>query len=373
MGKKVGILTAGSDVPGLNAAIRAFGKAAIHTYGMELLGFQDGFEGLYEDRTMPIQNSDLSNILTLGGTFLGTSRRKAPFARSNEDRAGQLDASIATCQRHQLDALICIGGGETQSIALDLAHRGLNLITLPKAIDNHVVGTDRSIGYSTATEIATEAVDRLHSTAHSHHRVIIVEIMGLDSGWLTLAAGLAGGADIILIPEIPYDVQKVADEVLKRNSDGKRFSIIAMAESARTSESVSFFEHTRRVNENLHSGDERAEVAARLKQIEDRTTGSTLLLANRLEHLTHLDTRVTILGYLLRGGAPVARDRVLAAQLGSLCADLVEQGKFGIMVGAQGDDAIAVPLEEVAGKINSVPLNHTWVIAARRVGTSFGD
>jgi 6-phosphofructokinase len=373
MDKKIGILTAGSDVPGLNAAIRAFGKAAIHSYGMELLGFQDGFEGLLTDRTMPIQSDDLSNILTAGGTFLGTSRLKQPAERQSQEEEIQAGAAAETYHRHNLDGLVCIGGRGTMQTALQLSRQGLNVITLPKAIDNHLPRTERSIGFRTATEIATEAIDRLHSTAHSHHRIIVVELMGLDAGWLTLAAGLAGGADVILLPEIPYDVQNVAAVVLARNAAGKRFSIIAMAESARTQESVKFFEHTRRVNESLRAGEARAGVASRLMQIEGRTAGSTLLLATRLEQITQLDTRVTILGYLLRGGAPSATDRILAAQLGSACADLVSQGAFGIMVGSQGDQTVAIPLEEIAGQVRAVPPDHPWIIAARRTGTSFGD
>jgi len=373
MAKKIGILTAGSDVPGLNAAIRAFGKSAIQTYGMELIGFQDGFAGLLADQTMPIVNADLSNILTAGGTVLGASRLKLPSRRPTVDDEAQAGIAAETYHRHRLDALVCVGGRGTILSALQLSRLGLNVITLPKAIDNHLPGTDRSIGFRTATEIATEAIDRLHSTAHSHHRIIIVEIMGLDAGWLTLASGLAGGADVILVPEIPYDAQKVADAVMARNAAGKRFSIIAVAESARTQESVKFFAHARRLNDTLRDGDEHAGVAARLEQIEDRTAGSTLLLANRIEQITHLDTRVTILGYLLRGGAPSATDRVLATQLGSGCADFAAKGIFGVMVGSRGDQTVAVPLEEIAGKVNAVPADHPWVNAARSIGTSFGE
>lgn len=373
MGKKIGILTAGSDVPGLNAAIRAFGKAALHSYGMELIGFLDGFEGLLYDLTIPIANADLSNILTAGGTFLGTSRIKPPAGRQTEEEEIEAGAAMETYQRHGLDGLVCIGGHNAMNTALKLSRQGLNVITLPKAIDNHLHGTERAIGFRTATEIATEAIDRLHSTAHSHHRVIIVEILSADAGWLTLAAGLAGGADVILLPEIPYDVQKVADEVSARNAAGKRFTIIAVAESARTQESVKFFQHARRVNEILRTGGQREEVAARLLRIEDRAAGSTMLLANRLRQITRLDTRVTLLGYLLRGGAPSATDRVLSTQLGAACADMVAAGKFGVMVGSQGDGAVAVPLDQVAGKVRTVPQDHPWVLAARRTGTSFGD
>jgi len=373
MTQHIGILTAGSDVPGLNAAIRAFGKAATRAYGMEIVGFQDGFEGLIEDRSMSIDSSDLSNILSAGGTFLGTSRREPSSSQQSDNEVELLQSALDTYQRHKLDGLVCIGGRETISTALRLSRQGINIITLPKAIDNHLPLTDLSIGYRTALEVATEAIDRLHSTAHSHHRIIIVELMGAEAGWLALSAGLAGGADVILLPEIPYDIQKIAAAVLERNRAGKRFSIIAVAESARTLESVQFFQNAHRVNENLRSGDDRAQVDNRLTQIEERASGSTMLLANRLEQLTHLDTRVTILGYLLRGGSPSATDRVLAAQLGTACADLVARQVFGVMVAARGEGTAAVPLVEAANQVKQVPLNHPWIEASRRVGTSFGD
>ena len=373
MPKRIGILTAGSDVPGLNAAIRAFGKTATQAYGMDLFGFQDGFDGLLDDRLVPIQSADLSNILSAGGTFLGTNRRSPGPSRKAERETELAQAAVAAFKHRKLDGLVCIGGHETMETALHLKNAGLNVITMPKAIDNHVPATERSIGFRTALEIATEAIDRLHSTAHSHHRVIIVELMGAEAGWLTLTAGLAGGADVILLPEIPYDIQKIADAVTERNNAGKRFSIIAVAESARTMESVQFFENARRVNESLRSGEQRVDIASRLARIEERAAGSTLLLANRLEQITQLETRVTILGYLLRGGTPSATDRVLAAQLGSACAAMVNDGNFGVMVAAKGDGADAVPLEEVAGKVKSVAPDHPWVMAARRVGTSFGD
>jgi 6-phosphofructokinase len=373
MQKRIGILTAGSDVPGLNAAIRAFGKAATQTYGMELIGFQDGFDGLVEDRSIHIQSGDLSNIISAGGTFLGTSRRKPISTLHAESEAELVRAASVTYNRHSLNGLVCIGGRETMNLAQHLTSAGLNVITIPKAIDNHIPLTDLSLGFRTALEIATEAIDRLHSTAHSHHRVIVVELMGLDAGWLTLTAGLAGGADVVLLPEIPYDVTIVADAIQERNSAGKRFSIISVAESARTLESVQFFENARRVNQNMRGGEEQSDVAARLAQIEKRAAGSTLLLANRLEQLTQLDTRVTILGYLLRGGSPSATDRVLAAQLGSACADMVSQNIFGVMVAARGENSVPVPLEQIAGNVKTVPLDHPWIQAARRVGTCFGD
>jgi ATP-dependent phosphofructokinase / diphosphate-dependent phosphofructokinase len=373
MAQRIGILTAGSDVPGLNAAIRAFGKAATNAYGMKLIGFQDGFEGLIDDRSMPIHNTDLSNILTSGGTFLGTSRRHPKNPQQPGHSEKDLQYAADTYRRHRLDGLVIIGGREAIDTGHQFAQMELNVITLPKAIDNHIPQTDFSIGFRTALEVSTEAIDRLHSTAHSHHRIIIVELMGAVAGWLALTAGLAGGADVILLPEIPYDISRIASAIQERNDAGKRFSIIAVAESARTLESVQFFQNARRVNDNLHSGEDRDLVANRLVEIEARAVDSTMLLANRLGQLTHLDTRVTILGYLLRGGSPSGGDRVLAAQLGTACAEMVSEGNFGIMVAAQGQDSRGVALKELVNQVNLVPTNHPWIQAARKIGTHFGD
>lgn len=373
MAKKIGILTAGSDCPGLNAAIRAIGKSARGAYGMEVIGFQDGFQGLIHDQTIDLEGGVLSNIITAGGTILGTSRDKPYEVTADNQIVDRSDAAMATYQRHHLDCLVCLGGRETQESAYRLMQKGLNIITLPKAIDNDVAGTDVTVGFDTALTVASEAIDRLHSTAHSHHRIIIVELMGQYSGWLTLGAGMAGGADVIIIPEIPYDTQKVADAILERNRAGKRFSIIAISEGALTKENVSFFKHSRKVNQMLRTGTERDMVDARLTRIEDRFTGNTMLLANQLEKHTGLDTRITILGYLLRGGTPSAEDRILATQLGSACVDLVQAGQYGVMVGINGRTTRAVALEEVAGKHKQVPLDHAWITSARHVGTHLGE
>ncbi|MCX7898378.1 MAG: 6-phosphofructokinase [Rhodocyclaceae bacterium] len=353
--KRIGILTAGGDSPGLNAAIRGVGKAALGHYGMEIIGFRDGFRGLAEDRTMDLSSGQLSGILTLGGTILGTSRDKPHKMMIDGERRDMTAAIVATYERHRLDGLVCLGGGGTLKNALRLKKAGLNVITLPKTIDNDVAGTDVTFGFDTAVAIAAEAIDRLHSTAHSHHRIIVVEIMGHRAGWLALAAGVAGGADVILIPEIPYEIDNVAAAIRQRVAQGKPFSIVAVAEGAIAQQDPSSVD------------DARADAA------ELVYAGRTLKLAKALEKKTGLEARLTILGHLQRGGTPSAADRLLATRLGAAAADFVARGKYGVMVAARGDGVKAVPIEEVAGKVKTVPHDHPWIVAARRVGTSFGD
>ena len=373
MAKKVGILTAGSDCPGLNATIRAFGKAARSTYGMTLIGFKDGFRGLIEDHTVDLSGDALSNILTAGGTILGTSRDLPHEFVVNGEKQDRTDDAVKIYKQNGLDALVCIGSMETQETAHRLTQAGLNLLTIPKSANNDVAMTDATIGFDTAQDIATEAIDRLHSTANSNHRIIIVEIMGKDVGWLTLGAGVASGADVILIPEIPYDIGKISDAILERNKAGKMFSIVAVAEGANSSELVAFFERSAKINRKVHSDEAQEQSQERMAELKKKYTGQTLLLANRLEETTGIESRITILGYLLRGGAPSARDRVLATHLGTCAADLVADNKFGVMVAYRDGDAVPVPLEDVIGKEKSVPLDHPLIIGARHVGTDFGD
>jgi 6-phosphofructokinase 1 len=372
MADKVGILTAGSDCPGLNATIRGFGKAARNTYGMELVGFRDGFRGLVHNHTGDLGGDALSNILTAGGTILGTSR-DIPQAMPEKGKTQDLtDKAVETYHQHNLDALVCIGGRETQVAALRLKQGGLNVLTLPKSADNDVAMTDTTIGFDTAKDIATEAIDRLHSTANSNHRIIIVEVMGRDVGWLTLGAGIAAGADVILIPEIPYDIAKISKAIMERNQAGKMFSIVAVAEGATSSELVAFFERSiKRGRKENHHMDEQP--MAQMEDLKRKYGGQTLMLANRLEETTALESRITILGYLLRGGAPSASDRVLATQLGTKAADLIVEDQFGFMVGYRHGGATCVPLEDVAGKEKKVPLDHAWIASARHVGTALGD
>jgi 6-phosphofructokinase 1 len=272
-----------------------------------------------------------------------------------------------------LHALVCLGGGGTQRNALRLAQMGMNVITLPKTIDNDVALTDATFGFDTALGIATEAIDRLHSTAHSHHRIVVAEIMGHRAGWLALGAGIAGGADVILIPEIPYDVGLIAQAIRRRSKHGTNFSIVAVAEGAMSREDARAFHTAEEKLEKARSKVERQASKLELQSLEAEHTGNTLRLARQLEQLTKLESRVTILGYVQRGGTPSAADRLLATRLGTACADLIQEGVFGVMVAARGDGAVPVPLEKVAGKIRTVPLDHPWLDSARRVGTCLGD
>jgi len=373
MKKKIGLLTSGSDLPGLNAAIRAIGKTA-RSRDMEVIGFQDGFYGLIHNQYTHIEPSQLSGILTTGGTILGTSRDAPHQMVVNNKVVDMTDDAIKTYHKHGLSALVCLGGRETHESAHLLSQQGLNIITLPKALDNHIAMTDTSVGYDTALGVAAEAIDRLHSTAHSHHRIIIVEIMGHDSGWLTLGAGIAGGADVILIPEMPFEVEKVAEAILARNKENKRFSIIAVAEGAKPRDYFEFHERLRRENERKRTGADRKVVEAQLDRAESRyIMDNAALLDSRLATLTGLETRITILGYLLRGGVPSAVDRLLATQLGTACISLITSGQFGVMASVQGDNIVPVPLEQVVNKTKRVPPDHPWLASARELGTCMGD
>ncbi len=373
MTKKIGILTAGSDCPGLNAAIRAIGKAAQGTYGMEIVGFQDGFHGLIEDHTLQIGGTALSGILTAGGTILGTSSENTSDSIPADDQPEAIEKALKTFKKHRLDALVCIGGGGTQAFARRLSQAGLKIVTLPKSVDNDVELTETTIGFSTALEIATQSIDRLHSTAYSHHRIIIVEVMGRHTGWLTLGSGIAGGADVILTPEIPYVIQSVAESIMRRNKAGKSFSIIAVAEGIITQEEVAFEQRLRQMSERGRDPAEQVEINARLEKIQSQRTDTTFQVSNQLRTLTGLETRITILGYVLRGGAPSAGDRILATRLGTACLSAIDQGQFGVMIAARGDQMQAVSLDQITHRHKSVPYDHPWMESARRVGTCLGD
>ena len=371
--KRIGILTAGGDSPGLNAAIRGVGKAAHGHYGMQVIGFRDGFRGLVENKRVDLDHSGLSGILTIGGTILGTSRDKPHRMVVNgrtRDMTGVIKANL---KKWGIDCLVCLGGGGTQKNAYRLQQAGINVITLPKTIDNDVAMTDATFGYATALDIATSAIDRLHSTAHSHHRIIVAEIMGHRAGWLTLGAGLAGGADVILIPEIPYDVERIAAAIGRRSKHGSNFSIVAVAEGAVSKNDARVFSIAEKTLKRAKTLNEKLEAKREIAALDVRHQGNTLRLATQLEELTRLESRVTILGYVQRGGAPCAEDRILATRLGTACADLINAGHFGVMVAARGDNTEPIPLEQVAGKHKLVPTDHSWVESARRVGTCLGD
>lgn len=373
----IGILTSGGDTPGLNAAIRGIGKAAINTHEMSVIGFRDGFKGLMQNRSIRLDRQALSGILTLGGTILGTSREKPHKMEVGGQQMDMTAAILENIDAHHLDALICLGGGGTQKNALRLHEAGAPIITLPKTIDKDVWGTDTTFGFDTALGIATDAIDRLHSTAHSHHRIVVVELMGHNAGWLALGAGLAGGADVILIPEIPYDIDAIAQTVLQRRAAGSTFSIIAVSEGA-----VSVEEHkmTLDIENRLAEtkGDEskageRAAAKAEMEVIEAHRHDATGRLSRRLEDMTGLEARVTILGHVQRGGTPSAQDRLLATRLGTAAADCAAKGTTGVMVATVNGEAVPVPLEEVAGKRAVVPSDHPWIKTARNLGIGLGD
>ena len=359
----IGILTSGGDCPGLNAVIRAVVRTVAHQ-GVEVFGFLEGFTGLVENRFLKLTAEDCSGLLTVGGTILRTSRNKphkmpAPDG-SFRDMTG---AAIETYRRLNLDCLVCLGGGGTQKSAYHLMKvGGLNVVTVPKTIDNDVYGTDTCFGYDTGMAIAAEAIDRLHTTASSHHRVMIVEVMGHNAGWLALGAGVAAGADVILIPEIPYSIESVAESLLERMRHGKRFSIVTVAEGAIS------IEQAKQAAKNA-----KGKGSGKKSDTSPGRPSVSIDLAEHLQEVTGLETRITSLGYLQRGGIPTPTDRLLCTAFGTRCAQFVLERRFGIMVAKRGDDFVPVPLSEVAGKRRTVPLDHPMIMAARAVNTCLGD
>ena len=403
MGKKpkvrcIGILTSGGDCPGLNAAIRAIVKAATAEHGMKALGFLDGFRGLVENRTIPLDNASVSGILTRGGTILGTSRDKPHKMPMGGEILDMTAVAVQNARRLEVDCLVCLGGGGTQKNAARLAREGLPVVTLPKTIDNDVAGTDFSFGFDTAMGIATEAVDRLHTTATSHHRIIVCEIMGHRAGWLTLGAGIAGGADVILIPEIPYDLRTVSEYLLERRRSGKRFSIVAVAEGARSREEAREAEQAEKKEKKEKAREERKERKRKdgkvsawkdetragqplvVRKVRDEVQAYHVVqepmasrIARQLQERTGTEARVTSLGHVLRGGVPSAFDRMLCTLLGTRAVELMDEGETDVMVAYRGAECHPVPLEKVAGRRKEVPPDHPFVRSARLVGTCFGD
>ncbi|HOY51215.1 MAG: 6-phosphofructokinase [Prolixibacteraceae bacterium] len=336
--KKIGILTAGGDCPGLNAAIRGVGKTAIVEFGMEVIGFRAGYSGLIHNDYLELKESQLSGILTLGGTILGTSREK-PFKNGGADAHDKPDTILQNYNDLGLDALVCIGGNGTMKTANMLSKQGLNVVGIPKTIDNDVWGTDITFGFESAVEIATEAIDRLHTTANSHQRVMIIEVMGHNAGWLALYAGTAGGGDIILLPELPYNLRSVCKKVESRYEENKPYSIVVVAEG--------------------------------IERPEKRTAAN--YIAEAIGTYTGLETRETVLGYIQRGGSPSPFDRILATRYGSFAAQCIADGNFGTMVSVIDNKTVAVPLSEVGGKTRLVRPDDPLVTIARRMGISFGD
>ncbi|MFO7822135.1 MAG: ATP-dependent 6-phosphofructokinase [Lentisphaeria bacterium] len=373
MPKHIGILTSGGDCPGLNAAIRSLVRAGEHNGKMRFTGFMDGFRGLAFDRTLALTGDRLSGILTDGGTVLGTSRDKPHKMSADGEKVDMTEAICETYKRHKIDTLVCIGGGGTQKNARRLMKVGLNVVTLPKTIDNDIARTDTSIGYDTARSIATESIDRLHSTATSHNRVITVEIMGHRAGWLTLESGIAGGADIILLPEVPYDLAKVSEAVKARTVAGKRFSIVAVAEGAMSLDDAARIKDLVKSKKEADNKSEKRKISLQLEKIHAEHVDHTVKLTSDLESMTGQESRLSILGHLQRGGAPSAFDRILATRLGARCIQVIEDGETGVMVAVQGDKLKTVSLDKVAGNKNFVPVDHPLIIAARDLGTCFGD
>jgi 6-phosphofructokinase 1 len=369
----VGVLTAGGDTPGLNAALRGLGKSASYVYDLQLIGFYDGFRGLLHDRHIVLNESALSGILTIGGTILGTSRDKPQKMLVGGKVEDMRDAMVETYKKHHLDMLVCIGGGGTQKNAYSLMEKGLNILTLPKTIDNDIANTDVTLGFDTALGIATEAIDRLHSTAHSHHRIIIVEIMGHNAGWLALGAGVAGGADVILVPEIPYQAESIAEAILERSQSGKHFSIVAVSEGAMTKKDRKQEQQLLADKKGAKNKKEKEKARLALEDFYAVQSGRTMKLSEDLERLTGLESRVTILGYVQRGGTPSARDRLLGSDLGTSAAALIVEGTSGVMVAVKGQGTKPVDLKSVVDKRRTVPEDHIWMQTARRVGTCLGD
>lgn len=372
MPKTIGILTAGGDCPGLNAIIRAVGKS-LDSSGHRLLGFKDGFEGIAFDRAMPLAEDDFSGLLTIGGTILHTSRNKPHKMPVGKQVLDMTEAIVDNYHKHQLACLVCIGGGGTQKNAMRLKNLGLNIITLPKTIDNDLSGTDISIGFNTASDTVTRAIDNLHSTASSHKRIILVEVMGHRVGWLTLAGGIAGGGDVILIPEIPYEPEKVAETINYRSRRGKLFSIVPVAEGAYPREAQAAFAAATAKKDSADGKKEKDEAKQELLKLHEKYTHRTLELARQLEQMTGLETRVTILGHLQRGGTPTPYDRLLATRLGTACVDCILQEQYGVMVAVRGEKLVPVPLDDVAGRLKTVPTDHSWIRSARETGITFGD
>jgi len=361
--KRIGVLTGGGDCPGLNAVIRAVTKTAIYQYGLDVVGIADGFLGLIENRMRRLEPSDVSNILTVGGTILGTTNKADPsrFAVGRGSDGQPIfrdvtDRILAHVADQGLDALVCIGGDGTMGGVAHLIRHGLRCVGVPKTIDNDLMHTEITFGFQTAVQTATEALDRIHTTASSHHRVMIVELMGRNAGWLALHAGVASGADVILLPELPYRFDRVCEFCLKRSRHGKAFTIIAVSEGA------------------MPAGGQPV-VQRIVSDSPDpiRLGGIAHLLADQITRQCDLEARATVLGHVQRGGTPCSFDRTLATQFGYAALEMLVAGRFGRMIAVQDGRLTNVAIEEVAGRQRLVPLDHPLLRAARAVGTCLGD
>lgn len=359
--KRIGVLTGGGDAPGLNAVIRAVVKSAIREYNLSVVGFLNGFGGLIKNQARELTENEVAGILPRGGTILGTTNRDNPFhypiMRGGERVFVDVsDRILENTGIHEVDALIVIGGDGSLSIAKELYDKGLKLIGVPKTIDNDLYATDQTFGFDTALTTATEALDKLHTTAESHHRVMVLEVMGRNAGWIALHAGIAGGADVILIPEIPYNIEYVAKKIVKRSSGNKKFSIIVVAEGAKP------------------AGGE-VVVQKRVEESFDpiRLGGIGQVVAREIESSTGQESRVTVLGHLQRGGSPTAFDRILSTRYGVAAVNYLMEGRYGHMVCLKGPEIDTVAIEEAVKGQRKVPLDIDLLRAARQLGISFGD
>lgn len=335
---KIGILTSGGDCPGINATIRGVCKTAINHYGMEVIGIHSGFLGLLDNDTEILTEKSLSGLLNMGGTILGTSREKPFKKKTTSSEVDKPALILENVKKMGLDCIVCIGGNGTQKTAARLAGIGLNVVSVPKTIDNDIWGTDFSFGFDSAVSIATDAIDRLHSTASAHKRVMVIEVMGHKAGWIALYSGMAGGGDVILLPEIPYHIRNIGGTIIDRLKKGKPYSIVVVAEGI------------------LTDGKKRA----------------AEYIAQEIEYETGFETRETVLGYIQRGGSPTPFDRNLATRMGGHATELIADSQFGKMVALQGDEIVSVPLEEIAGKLKVVTENHDLIVQGRKMGVCFG-
>lgn len=359
--KKIGISTGGGDCPGLNAVIRAAVKSAINKYGWEVVGIKDGFDGLIfpEKKLFPLTLKEVSGILPRGGTILGTTNRGNPFSYKTmvDGKEVVKDISsdvIANAKKLGIDAVIVIGGDGSQKIGLDLFRKGLPLVGVPKTIDNDLSATEITFGFDTALHTATDAIDKIHTTAESHHRIMVVEVMGRDAGWIALEAGIAGAAHVILIPEIPFTIEKVGEFVQQREKAGKNFSIVVVAEGVKMPESL------------------RAKYADE-KRSSTRGGAVGYLIGDAIASHTKRETRVTVLGHIQRGGSPSPFDRILSTRFGVAAVDLIANGKFGRMVCLRNAQISSVDIAEAVGKLKTVDPRGEMVTMAKAIGISFGD
>lgn len=356
--KRLGVLTSGGDCPGLNAVLRSVVKSAMLQHKSKVFGFHDGFRGFMDGEFVLLDWASVSGILTRGGTILGSTNRDNPFKMADgkggfEDRSAEV---VAHYRKLKLDAVVVVGGDGTMKLAHGFHQKGVRIIGIPKTIDNDLIGTDTTVGFDTAVQIATDCLDRLHSTAQSHHRIMVVEVMGRDSGWIALYSGVASGGDVILLPEIPFQLEKVADFINKRHEEGKSFSIVVVAEGAK--------EKGRGVVTRMLADD---------PTHPERLGGIGEVVARGLQKLTGHEARVTVLGHLLRGGAPTAQDRLLAQEFGFKAVDLAGRGKSGRCVVMREGKIGHISLKEATSGRKDVPLQHPLLLAARASRTCFGD